>query len=253
MRTNILAPVKVSENSIQFYLNGRVFELVENKINEAENIVDVTFANAIKAFETFEFNENQVKWYHGTSRFVYSLAENKFTWGNTEILSESFANHIMSAGAIRYENLKTAELFQSIPAMLENFTLLDFAATFEGNGVTVDLMKTEDSIFVSRFNSNNRIYKFFEAKNANEALEYVKEQTGEDASLFLAGLLEGEAAEIAATNEQISEFESMIEFLKDQREVIAGHDKSIAEIKAADDLIAAEIKVWESKIVELKA
>lgn len=253
MRTNILAPVKVSENSIQFYLNGRVFELVENKIYEAENINDAAFANAIRAFETFEFNENHVKWYHGTSRFVYNLAENKFTWGNTEILSESFANHIMAAGAIRYENLRTAELFQSIPAMLENYTLLDFAATFEGNGVVVDLMKTEDSIFVSRFNSNNKIAKFFEAKNANEALEYVKEQTGEDASSFLIESLEGEVATIAATNEQISQFNSMIEFLKDQREVIAGHDKSVAEIKAADDLIAAEIKVWESRIAELKA
>lgn len=253
MRTNILAPVKVSENSIQFYLNGRVFELVENKINEVENIADATFANAIRAFETFEFNENHVKWYHGTSRFVYSLAENKFTWGNTEILSESFANHIMSAGAIRYENLKTAELFQSIPSMLENFTVLDFAATFEGNGVTVDLMKTENSIFVSRFNSNNKIAKFFEAKNANEALEYVKEQTREDATLFLAESLEGAAAEVAKIQEQVSEFQSMIDFLKDQREVIAGHDKSVAEIKAADDLITAEIKVWESRIAELIA
>lgn len=253
MKTNILAPVNVSEKSIQFYLNGRVFELAGNQITEAEKIESAQFAQAINAFDTFEFTNENVKWYHGVSRFTYTLAENKFTWGNTELLDENFANQIMAGGAIRYENLATAQLFASIPTMLENYTILDFVATFEGNGTTVDLMKAEDKLFVSRFNSNNKISKFFEAKNANEALEYVTRETGESATAFLSGLLEGEAAEIAATETQISEARDIISFLKDQREVIANHDKTIAEIKAADYLITTEIKVWESKIAELQA
>lgn len=253
MKTNILAPVNVSENSIQFYLNGRVFELAGNQITEAETIESAQFSQAIKAFESFEFTTENVRWYHGVSRFNYNLAENKFTWGNTELLDENFANQIMAGGAIRYENLATAELFASIPAMLENYTVLDFAATFEGNGITVDLMKAEDKLFVSRFNSNNKIAKFFEAKNANEALEYVTRETGESALSFLSELLEGESAALAQTEAQISEARDIISFLKDQREVISNYDKTIAEIKAADDLITSEIKVWESKIVELQA
>jgi hypothetical protein len=159
----------------------------------------------------------------------------------------------MAGGAIRYENLETAQLFASIPSMLESYTVLDFVATFEGNGTTVDLMKAEDKLFVARFNSNNKISKFFEAKNANEALEYVTSETGESAISFLSDLLEGEAASLAQTEAQISEARDIISFLKDQREVISNYDKTVAEIKAADDLITSEIKVWESKIAELQA
>lgn len=253
MKTNILAPINASESSIQFYLNGRVFELNDNSISEVEKVESTQFLQAINAFEQFEFTAENVRWYHGVSRFNYNLAENKFTWGNTELLDEEFATQIMSAGAIRYENLQTAKLFGSIPSMLENYTILDFVACFEGNGITVDLMKTEGKVFVARYNNNNKISKFFEAKNANEALEYVKEQTGEDATSFLADSLEGEAAEIAKIQEQISEARDIISFLKDQRELISNYDKNVAEIKAADDLITAEIKVWESKISELQA
>lgn len=253
MKINILAPVSVTESSSQFYLNGRVFEMTGNQITELEKIESAEFAKAISAFESFEFTNENVRWYLGTSRFNYNLAENKFTWGNTEILDESFSKHIFAAGGIRYENLAHAELFESIPSMLENFTILDFAASFEGNNVTVDLMKVEEKVFVARYNKANSIAKFFEAKNANAALEYVTEETGEDATSFLAELLEGAAAEIAKVNEQVAECQDIISFLKDQREVIANHDKSIAEIKAADDLINSEIKVWESKIAELKA
>lgn len=253
MKINILAPVLTTESSNQFYLNGRVFEMTGDQITELEKIESSEFAKAISAFESFEFTNENVRWYLGTSRFNYNLAENQFTWGNTQILDESFSKHIFAAGGIRYENLAQAELFESIPSMLENFTILDFAASFEGNDVLVDLMKNEGKVFVARYNKANKISKFFEAKNANEALEYVKEQTGEDATSFLSEMLEGAEAEIAKVNEQVAEMQDIISFLKDQREVISAHDKTIAEIKAADDLINSEIKVWESKIAELKA
>ena len=200
MRTNILAPVKTSENSAQFYLNGRVYEMSGNTVSMIENITDSNFSNSIAAFEAFEFSENQIKWYLGVSRFTYNIAENKFAWGNSEVLSESFSKHVFAAGAIRYENLKTAELFESMQTLMESYAVLDMVACFEGNNVSVDLIKTENSIFVHRINNSNKIEKFFEAKNANEALEYVKEQTGEDASTFLIESLEGEAAIIAESN-----------------------------------------------------
>jgi len=255
MKTNILAPVHISENAIQFYLNKRVFELTGNQVSELEQIQDADFYNAISAFESFEFGTDIVRWYHGSSRFTYNLAENKFFWGNSNILDESFSKHILAAGAIRYENVKAAELFESIPTLLskDKFLVLDFVATFEGKDSIVSLIKAEGNIFVSRYNNSNKITRFFEAKNANEALEYVSKETGEDASSFLFNMLEGESAKLAQIKEQRNQFESMIAFLKDQREVISGADKSVAEIKEADNLISDEIKVWEGKIAALEA
>jgi hypothetical protein len=249
MRTNILAPLVQSETSATFYLNGRIFEMSGDSVSLVETSNNANLNAAIAAFETFEFSENNVRWYLGTSRFNYNIAENKFTWGN----SESFSKHIFAGGAIRYENLKTAELFEAIPAMLESFIVLDMVACFEGNNITVDLIKADEKLYVSRNNKGNHIYKFFEAKNANEALEYVKEQTGQDASEFLIESLEGEASTLANIQAQINEFQETIAFLKDQRNVLAEADRNLPEIKEANNFLLSEIKSFETKIAELQA
>jgi hypothetical protein len=249
MRTNILAPLVQSETSATFYLNGRIFEMSGDSVSLVETSNNANLNAAIAAFETFEFSENNVRWYLGTSRFNYNIAENKFTWGNSEIVSESFSKHIFAGGAIRYENLKTAELFEAIPAMLESFIV----ACFEGNNITVDLIKADEKLYVSRNNKGNHIYKFFEAKNANEALEYVKEQTGQDASEFLIESLEGEASTLANVQAQINEFQETIAFLKDQRNVLAEADRNLPEIKEANNFLLSEIKSFEAKIAELQA
>ena len=85
---------------------------------------------------------------------------------------------------MRYENKSTADLFESLPTLVENFVNLDFAATFEGNNNIVNLFKIEEKVYVSRFNTTNKIAKFFEATNANAAVEFVNEQTGLSAITF---------------------------------------------------------------------
>jgi len=250
MTTNILAPFVKTENSFKFYVNGRVFEMTDNTITETESI-DSTLGNAIAAFESFEFSANTVKWFHGASKFTYNLSESTFAVGDTVI--ENFTKHVLSSGLVRYENKGTAELFESLPVMLENFVQLDFAATFEGKDNIVNVFKIEEKVYVSRFNTANRISKFFEATNANAAVDFVNEQTGLSAATFLSELVTGQAQEIAQNEATINSFKDMISFLKDQRGLLAEADKSVSEIKAADALINEEISVWETKIAELQA
>lgn len=250
MTTNILAPFIETENSFKFYVNGRVFEMTNNVIEEVEE-VDSKLRSAITAFESFEFLQNEVKWFHGPSKFSYNLSENTFSVGDKVI--ENFTKHVLSAGLVKYENKATAELFESLPNMIENFVNLDFAATFEGNDNVVNIFKIEENVFVSRFNTSNKIAKFFKANTANEAVEFVNEQTGLSAATFLSELVTGEAEEIAQKESKIQEYKDMIAFLKDQRGLLAEADKSIPEIKAADSLINEEIASWETKIAELQA
>jgi len=250
MKTNILAPFVKTEESFKFYVNGRVFEMINNTITETEN-VDSTLKNAIAAFESFEFATSTVKWFHGASKFTYSLTENTFSIG--DVVVENFTDHVLSAGLVRYENKATAELFESISTMVENFVSLDFAATFEGNDNIVNLFKIEEKVYVSRFNTTNRIAKFFEATNANAAVDFVTEQTGLSAATFLNELVDGQALEIAQNEAKIVSYQDMIAFLKDQRGLLAEADKSVEEIKAADILINEEISTWETKIADLKA
>lgn len=252
MKTNTLVPFISLEESVKFYLNGRVYQLAENTLTEVET-VEPTLRNAILALESFDFVGNSIKWHNGANTFVYDMNEGTFSHGSMLIEGNTFTDHVLAAGTVRYGSKLTAELFESLPSLVENFIVLDFAATFENNNITIDLFKVEEKVYVSRFNSETRIAKFFEAANANEALEYVNEQTNEDASSFLSELLEGEAKELADKAALVEKYTNMVNFLKDQRGLLAEADKSIEEIKAADTLINSEITTWETKIAELNA
>ena len=252
MKTNILAPFIKLEESVKFYLNGRVYEMKGDVMTEVET-VEPTLRNAIAAFESFDFTGNTIKWYNGANKFVYDITEGTFSHGTMVIEGNTFTDHVLAAGTVRYGQKNVADLFESLPTLMENFIVLDFAATFENNNITVELFKVDEKVYVSRFNSETRIAKFFEAKTANEALEFVTENTNEDASSFLRELLEGEAKELADKAALVEKYTDMINFLKDQRGLLAEADKSIEEIKAADVLINGEIKVWEDKIAEINA
>ena len=88
---NILAPFVKIEESFQFYLNGRTYEIKENNVEIIENPKNSNLLSAISAFESFEFLNETVRWYHGSSKFIYNIEEGKFYNNNTEIL-ESFSN-----------------------------------------------------------------------------------------------------------------------------------------------------------------
>ena len=248
MTTNILAPFANVEESFQFYVNGRIFEMNENEIKEVESSNNMALNNAIRAFESFEFSNDTIKWFHGPTKFIYDLTEGNFKHNTMLIEGNTFSTHVITSGLVRYNEKQTAELFESLPTILENFVSLDFTACYEGNNTTVDLFKTENSVYVSRFNKETKIAKFFKASNANEALEYVTEQTGESALEFLTGMLEGETAKLAERNKTIKTYESMIAFLKDQKGLLAESDRDDAFIKGAESLINEEIKEWEGKI-----
>jgi len=253
MTTNILAPFAKVGESFQFYVNGRVFEMNESEINEVEVSNNSTLNKTISAFESFEFNNDTIKWFHGTSKFIYNMNENKFQHNTMSIEGNTFANHVLSAGLVRYNEKHIADLFESIPSLIENLVTLDFAACYEGNNTTVDLFKINEDIFVSRFNKGNSIAKFFKAANANEASEYVTNETGESAHSFLNEMLTGESVKIAKDSKDIATYESMITFLKDQKGLLSEADRNDSTIKEAENLINTEIKVWESKISNLNA
>lgn len=252
MNTNILAPFIKGEDSFKFYVSGRIFEIKNNAIVEIE-AMDAELAPAISAFESFDFSSNTIKWFHGPFKFSYNMNENTFMSNTSLIEGNTFTDHVLAAGMVRYEYKHKAELFESLPILLENFAILDFAATFEGNNNIVNVFKLNEDVYVAKFNTQNRISKFFKASNANDVVTFVNEQTGESAATFLKDLISGQAALLAEKEANVTKYQDMINFLKDQRGLLAEADKSIEEIKAADLLISEEIKSWENKIADLLA
>lgn len=251
----ILSPFyQVSENEVMFAVRGIAYvaNTETNEIVEAEN-VPTEFSTLYEALSTFTFENNEIKWYHGVNRMRYSIQEGKFFLSNGEILKESFVEHILSAGVIRYTDKRTAELFVEAATKSDKFIVLDFVQTFEGAVNTVDLFKLEENIYATTTNDSTKMSKFTKFNTANAALEYVTEKTGLDATLFLAESLEGEASERVITLSKITNIEEMIHFLKDQRGLLADADRTIEEIKAADALIEGEISRLNAEVDSLRS
>jgi hypothetical protein len=250
-----ISPINIiNENVVEFYLHGKSFTIDTNEstITENDKISDNLMPLAW-ALENFQFSNNAIVWYKGASKMVYKIQENKFYLGNTEILDENFAEYVMSTGTIRYEEKSIAKAFENAANNIDKYITLDFVKTVNENENLVDIMKVGENIYISRINETAKIYNFFKANNANAALEFVAEKTNVDVTDFLAESLEGEAAERAKLLSTISEKTDIINFLKDQRGLLAEADRSIEEIKAADALIEGEIERFENEVKELQS
>ena len=201
MTTNILAPFSVNENTSTFYVNGRLFEMNDNVITEIEKTSDSNMNTAIAAFESFEFSNEKVTWFSGSSKFVYSLTEGTFTNNGTLIAEGTFTNYAVSSGIVRYENKGTAELFASLPTLVENFVVLDFAATFEGN--SNELLEGEQA---------GQAEKALTIETYQDMVAFLKDQRGLLASADKS-ITEIKAAD-TLINEEISSWEAKISELQ---------------------------------------
>ena len=249
-----ISPVNIiNENNVEFYLHGKSFTVntEENTVTENETISENLMSLAW-ALENFQFTNEAITWYKGSSKIVYKIEEGKYFLGNTEILDENLTNFLMDSGTIRYEETSISEAFVNATKNISNYINLDFVKTVHENENLVDIMKLGDNVYISRMNETAKIYNFFKASNANTALEYVTEKTNVDVTEFLSELLEGEAAGRAKTLKVIESKQDLVYFLKDQRGLLAEADRSIEEIKLASDLIEGEITRFENEIKELK-
>lgn len=250
-----ISPINIiNENLVEFYLHGKsfTFNTEENTIVENDKISEDLMPLSW-ALENFQITGESIVWYKGASKMVYKIQENKFYLGNTEILDENVTEYLMATGTIRYEEKSIANVFEKAAKNIDKYISLDFVKTVNENGNLVDIMKAGENIYISRINETSKIYNFFKANNANAALEFVAEKTNVDVTEFLAEELEGEAGERANLISKIAEKTDIINFLKDQRGLLAEADRSIEEIKAADDLIEGEIERFEKEVEELKS
>ena len=245
----IISPMFVNEAGETFIsLDGKAFLVGENNITEAEiTSAPGEFRNLVLALNNFTVTNESITWYHGTTRLRFIAETNKFYINNSEVLGESFSSHLIASGLVNYGLKSKISLFEFAARNHNSFIALDFAQKIEEGDMKCYVMKLNEKFFVYRMNEANRIYTFSNF-NANEAFDYVLEQTGHEITDLTAELLEGERVKAAEKMNKINLLEEMIAFLKDQRGIIAEADKTVSEIKEADTLINSEIKRLEEEI-----
>jgi hypothetical protein len=142
-------------------------------------------------------------------------------------------------------------MFQLASENFDTFKVLDFLTESKSGQVTVLAMRAENRVYTYRVNEDTKLDKFQQLL-ADAAVEYVATETGADITEQFSDLLEAAASVSRVKDDKINLYKEMLSFLFDQRGRLAEADRTLPDIKAADNLIETEIKKIQSDLKVLE-
>lgn len=187
-------------------------------------------------------------------KLSYNVSENKFYAGNVELAfspSLPLAESMLAAAYIRYEDKALINLFEFASKNYNHYNVLEFISESKDGDVRVLAMRTESNVFVYKINESTKIDKFSKLL-ADAAIDYVAESTGADITPMVEDILESYKERRAAKLEKTQLMYEMIAFLKDQKGRLSEANRNLPDIKAADQLLNAEITRISEELTELQ-
>ena len=235
-------------NETASFLEGKAKELKlagkkGDALTEVTKELDATQAKIEEAKSSpiainFRYNKESGKFFAGNI---------EVTMGNEERLSERFFN----VGYIKYQDKAVLEMFQLASENFDTVKVLDFLTESKSGQVTVLAMRAENRVYTYRVNEDTKLDKFQQLL-ADAAVEYVATETGADITEQFSDLLEAAASVSRVKDDKINLYKEMLSFLFDQRGRLAEADRTLPDIKAADNLIETEIKKIQSDLKVLE-
>lgn len=204
---------------------GNALTEVTNELVSTQAAIEESKSSAIAI--NFKYIKESGKFFAGNI---------EVTMGNEERLSERFFN----VGYIKYQDKAVLEAFQLAAENFDTFKVLDFLTESKSGQITVLAMRAENRAYTYRVNEDTKLDKFQQLL-ASAAVEYVTAQTGADVTEQFSDLIEATSNIIKLKTEKISLYKEMLSFLFDQRGRLAEVDRTLPDIKAADNLIETEI------------
>ena len=187
-------------------------------------------------------------------KLSYNVSENKFYAGNVELAfspSIALAESMLAAAYIRYEDKALINLFEFASKNYKHYNVLEFISESKDGDVRVLAMRTESNIFVYKINESTKIDKFSKLL-ADAAIDYVAESTGADITPMVEDILESYKERRAAKLQKTQLMYEMIAFLKDQKGRLSEANRNLPDIKAADQLLNAEITRISEELTDLQ-
>lgn len=187
-------------------------------------------------------------------KLSYNVSENKFYAGNVELAfspSLALAESMLAAAYIRYEDKSLINLFEFASKNYKHYNILEFISESKDGDVRVLAMRTESNIFVYKINESTKIDKFSKLL-ADVAIDYVAESTGADITPMVEDILESYKERRAAKLQKTQLMYEMIAFLKDQKGKLSEANRNLPDIKAADQLLNAEITRISEELTDLQ-
>jgi predicted transcriptional regulator len=234
---------ELTERLVEVEALRKTHKLSNNEVavSEANNII----AELTAKIEELKKSATYVK-------YSYVSEENKVYVNSREVVLEGFADEAYATGYVNLKNKDILTAFEIAAKNFNHFGIVENLTEVTEGDVTYSAFRKADKGYAFRNNKATRLEEFKELSPL-ATINYVVERTGEDLSFMFEDVLQSKEELQARIDLKLEETYELIAFLKDQRNILAGANKNIVEIKEADKLINDEIKKFERVVNILEA
>ena len=158
----------------------------------------------------------------------------------------------MANGKFRYGQYDTIRVLEHALNKIENLYELDFVETIKSNvyeGVEVNLMKTENGVYVNKVNPGMNENVLIKPETATDAINLVQEFVNYDITNSVRDILEGEAKIESDKVKAEEDIYERINYIKDEISKLSelGMD-DMDQIKEAKKVLSDALEAEQSKL-----
>jgi hypothetical protein len=249
---NVYSPVILNEDeSYTFYLDGRYYRLHENKVEAIEN-KNGLMHTMVSLMEGFSFNDTSVSTFGKNGKeLTIDLASGKVLLEGKELDHtnvEELRRVLLSTNFVQYNEMYKVDELCMFIENVNTIKHLDFVTSLKSRlfeGVKVNIMKFNESVYVNRLNRTMNVNELIESKSAIEVQSLINEYLNYDVSNLLSEMIEGERKSLLDLNQKKEEISEAISFLKEKKSEV---EKAISQIGESEELNSA-LDILESEIV----
>ena len=230
-----------------FELNERLIEVEALRKTHKLANNEVAVSEAVTIIEDLTKKIEELKKSATYVKYSYVAEENKVYVNNREVVLEGFADEAYATGYVNLKNKSILSAFEIAAKNFNSFSVVENLVEVKEGGVSYSTFRVRNKGYAFRNNTETRLEEFNEFSPL-ATINYVAEKTGEDVSFMFEDVLQSNEDLKSRIDAKLEETYELIAFLKDQRNILAGANKNITEIKEADRLINDEIKKFEAVV-----
>jgi hypothetical protein len=238
-----------------FNVNGSSYIVKDGEINTFDaRTLGAAYLTMIAVQESAKFSDNKMTFYKGNHIYEVVLNESgrSFMVDNRQLLfseKSQLKNLLVSTCHFDVNEMHGTDVLVAAYEHADKFVELDFVQNIQPrhkSGVVVNVMRLNENIYINKINTAMKTNNFIKAESATKAVEIVKEFINYDITSSVQDLLEEDVKKTVIVESRKNEILDKINFLKEQKSVLAKEDVKNEYIVEANKLITEEIEKLQS-------
>ena len=251
------SPVIENNGSHIFSVTGSIFKMHDGQIARiSPQEVGAAYLTLVAVQENARFSDNKMTFYKGSHIYEIQLNESGrdfFVDGRQLAFTEKtqLKNLLVSTCHFDLNEMNKTDMLVAAYEHADKFVELDFVYSISHrhkNGLTANVMRLGENIYINKINKAMAINEFFKAENSTKAVQIVKEFINYDISPVLEDLLSEDVKSAKILESKKNELFDKINFLKEQKSELSKEDMKNQYISEANKLITEEIEKFEKEL-----